>query len=122
MMGFLRNLIAWFLSILMAFGIGAGVNTEAVVATATDLQQKVTEHVDAITDELAGIADDVADAVRDETDKLRQSEEGQKVEEFLNDVREVVEDTVENIQEHFGPEETEAPETDAVDSAEGADA
>ena len=49
-MNFFRSIFAWFLSILMALGLLAGVDSEKVVATATDIQEKVTERVDAVVE------------------------------------------------------------------------
>ena len=117
-MNFFRRIFAWFLSILMALGLLAGVDSEKVVATATDIQEKVTERVDAVVDEAAAFADSVNEQVQNTIDEVRSSEAGQKAEEFVNDVREVVDNTVQDIQEHFGPEATEAPD-EVVTEAEG---
>ena len=119
-MAFFRNLFAWFLSILMALGLISGVNPDTVVATATDIQQKVTENVDAMVDEAAAFADSVNAAVEEKVNEVRESEAGQKVEQFATDVREIVDNTAQDIQDHFGPEATEAPVTEETTEGAGA--
>ena len=99
------KLIAWILSLLFAFQLGAsydGNNKESKVDS--ELKQKVQDHLDAIVDEAAGLLDDVMEEVRED-------ENVQKVESFVDDVKEIVDDTVNDIKDHFSAEE-ETEETE----------
>ena len=119
---FLQQLGAWFLSILVVFGIG--VNTGRDLETEEvnpELKQKVTEHIDAIVDEMAGLADDLAAEADKKAEEFKQSDFAQSIEKFCNNVKEVVENTVADIEERFGKKEPEAesiPAEEAVPAEE----
>ncbi|MBQ3704821.1 MAG: hypothetical protein II888_00030 [Clostridia bacterium] len=106
--------IAWLLSLLFAFNLGAGtVGTRE--ETDDELKNKVQEHIDVIVDEGAAIVDDVTESIRND-ERVKEAEEFVQdvkdvAEETLEDLNKVVEDTKERVEEKFGaPEEAEAPE------------
>ena len=111
----LGGIFGRILAFIFAFTLGAGFAAERP-ETDSELKQKVQQHMDVIADESAAIVDDVLE-------EARKDEHVQKAQEFADDVSEIVDHTVEDIHEHFGPEEetedlseTEVPEeeTEAV--------
>ena len=108
---FIKGFFGWILSLVLAFNVGAGVGANG----APELKQKVSDHIDVIVDESAGIVDDVAEAARAKADELRDSDAAKSAEQFVNDVDEIVNNTLDDIDAHFGKDETEsAEETEAV--------
>ena len=93
----LGDLFGKILTFIFAFSLGAGCAASQPTVD-PELQTKVQEHMDVIVDESAAIVDDVLD-------EARKDERVQKTEEFVNDVEEIVDNTVNDIYEHFGPEE-----------------
>ncbi len=111
---FMHGFWRWVLSVLIAFGLGTTAGSGSPADS--ELQQKVQDHMDVITDEAAGIVDDVAEAAQDKWDKAMDSEKAKKVKDFVNDVDEVVNNTIDDIQEHFGPESGASP-VEEIESA-----
>ncbi|MCR5160419.1 MAG: hypothetical protein K6C06_01500 [Lachnospiraceae bacterium] len=108
---FIKGFFGWILSLVLAFNVGAGVGANVD----PELKQKVSDHIDVIVDESAGIVDDVAEAARAKADELRDSDAAKSAEEFVNDVDEIVNNTLDDIDSHFGKDETaSAEETEAV--------
>ena len=89
---------------LFAFSLGAGMAGDTKQVD-PELQQKVQGHLDVIVDESAALVDDVLD-------EARKDERVQEAEEFVNDVREIAQNTADDIEAHFGEEESteEEPE------------
>ena len=89
---FFQQLGAWFLSILVVFGIGVNTGRDLDQEEVNpELKQKVTEHIDAIVDEMAGLADDLAAEADKKAEEFKQSDFAQFIEKFCNNVKEVVE-------------------------------
>ncbi len=110
--------LGWLLSLIFAFNLGAGTVRSTSTATDSELKQKVQEHMDVIVDESAAMVDDVLA-------EIRQDEHVQKAEEFAQDVREIVDDTAQDVQDHFGAQDTvetaggeDTVEADEVDTVE----
>lgn len=106
--------LAWLLSLVFAFNLGAGSKTDSGRETDAELRNRVQEHIDTIVDESAAIVDEV-------TESIRQDERVKEVEKKVQDVKEVVTDTAQDVnqvientkdrvEEKFGPGETVAPE------------
>jgi len=106
--------LAWLLSLVFAFNLGAGSKTDSARETDAELRNRVQEHIDTIVDESAAIVDEV-------TESIRQDERVKEVEKKVQDVKDVVTDTAQDVnqvientkdrvEEKFGPEETVAPE------------
>ena len=119
--------LAWLISVIFAFSLGAESNT-APSQSDEELKNRVQQHIDTIVDESAAIVDDVTDAIRSD-------EYVQETEQFIQDVQDiaeqtasdlsaVVESTKTRIEEKFGTEEAEkdeaVPETDASVDGEAA--
>ena len=105
---FFQQLGAWFLSLLVVFGVGVNAGREYEPEEANpELKQKVTEHLDAIVDEMAGLADDLNAEAEKQMEEFRQSEFVRSVEDFFNNVKEIAENTAEDIRKRFGGDETE---------------
>jgi len=118
--------LAWLLSLVFAFNLGAGSKTDSARETDAELRNRVQEHIDTIVDESAAIVDEV-------TESIRQDERVKEVEKKVQDVKDVVTDTAQDVnqvientknqvEEKFGPGakhgETVAPEaTPAVPEA-----
>ena len=89
---FFQQLGAWFLSLLVVFGVGVNAGREYEPEEANpELKQKVTEHLDAIVDEMAGLADDLNAEAEKQMEEFRQSEFVHSVEDFFNNVKEIAE-------------------------------
>ena len=101
----LGGLLKQILTFIFAFSLGASMAQDKPADS--ELQQKVQDHMDVIVDESAAIVDDVMD-------EARKNEHVQKAEQFANDVNEIVDHTIEDIHEHFGPEEETEAVTEAV--------
>ncbi|MBQ9251334.1 MAG: hypothetical protein IJ188_01685 [Clostridia bacterium] len=109
--------LAWILSLIFAFNLGAGTTTEPK-ETDEELRNRVQEHIDTIVDEGAAIVDEIAEEIRND-------EQVQEAEQFIQDVQDVAEETLKDlnqvyenakdrVEEKFGSQETEteaAPET-----------
>ncbi len=109
------KVFAWLFSVIFAFNLGAGVNSDQPADS--ELEQKIRDHMDVIVDETAAMVDDV-------TDELRKNEKVKEAEDFVNDVQEIIDNTKEDIDAHFGTQETteEAVETEeAVNTEETAE-
>ena len=105
---FFQQLGAWFLSLLVVFGVGVNAGREYEPEEANpELKQKVTEHLDAIVDEMAGLADDLNTEAEKQMEEFRQSEFVRSVEDFFNNVKEIAENTAEDIRKRFGGDEAE---------------
>ena len=94
---------------IFAFSLGTGYHSEQ--PEASELQQKVQGHVDTIVDETAAIVDDIMD-------EARKDERVQNAEAFVDDVKEIVDNTVQDIHDHFDPEEAEEDAAGETDDAE----
>ena len=106
-------ILAWLLSLVMAFSAGANSADTSSKETDDELRARVQEHIDTIVDEGAAIVDEI-------TDEIRENEHVKEAEQFARDVQEIAEDTAEElnqvfdntkqrIEEKFGsPEETPA--------------
>ena len=107
---FLRILRGIF-TFLFAFSLGAGMSTERT--DNPELREKVQEHVDVIVDESAALVDDLID-------EARKDERVQRAEEFLDDVEEIAQNTADDIEAHFGCDETEEgpEETELAEEAD----
>ena len=111
----------WLLSILLAFGLGTGVGANYADDPANaELKEKVEAHMDVIVDEAASIVDDVAAAADQKWEDVKNSDEAQKVQQFKDDVDEIVSNTLNDIEEHFGPEDAESIAEEAASAAEEA--
>ena len=105
---FFQQLGAWFLSLLVVFGVGVNAGREYEPEEANpELKQKVTEHLDAIVDEMAGLADDLNAEAEKQMEEFRQTEFVRSVEDFFNNVKEIAENTAEDIRKRFGGDEAE---------------
>ena len=102
------HFLGWLLSVCLAFFAGESVGSRNV-ETDSQLQQKVQEHMDVIVDETAAIIDDVSEEVRN-------NEHVQDAQQFVDDVREIAQNTADDIDAHFGSEDTESI-TEAVSEA-----
>ena len=100
------GLLKGFFTFIFAFMLGAGFAQDKPAAD-SELQAKVQEHMDVIVDESAAIVDDVMEEVR-------QNEHVQEMQQFADDVNEIVDNTRNDIQAHFGTEETAEDTQDAV--------
>ncbi|MBQ9210702.1 MAG: hypothetical protein IJ153_03295 [Clostridia bacterium] len=119
--------LAWILSLIFAFNLGAGTTTESQKSD-EELRNRVQEHIDTIVDEGAAIVDEI-------TDEIRNDERVQEAEQFIQDVQDVAEETLKDlnkvyedakdrVEEKFGAEEVEteeAPETVEEEEKPGPD-
>lgn len=96
------KLIAWLLTFLFAFSLGAGTR-DADRPSDSELAQKVQAHMDVIVDESAAMVDDVVE-------EIRKDEHVQNAEAFVEDVGEIIDNTREDIQDHFGKKDGETQE------------
>jgi hypothetical protein len=105
------KVFAWLFSVIFAFNLGAGVNSDQPADS--ELEQKIRDHMDVIVDETAAMVDDV-------TDELRKNEKVKEAEDFVNDVQEIMDNTKKDIDAHFGTQETteEAVETEETVNTE----
>ena len=108
------KLVSWLLSLILAFSLGAGINSSDTEEPNSELQQKVQDHMDIIVDEAAAIVDDV-------TEEIRQNEHVQEAEAFADDVKEIVNNTMEDIKSHFGTVEEDEASTEAETEASPAE-
>ncbi len=92
----IKGLLVFLLGISVGFG-ASGRHEE----TDSELTQKVQDHMDVIVDESAAIVDDVME-------EARKDERVQEAEEFVNDVNEIINNTKQDIEDHFGEDETES--------------
>lgn len=106
--------LAWLLSLVFAFNLGAGSKTNSARETDAELRNRVQEHIDTIVDESAAIVDEVTESIRQDE---RVKEVEKKVQDMKDvvtdtaqDVNQVIENTKDRVEEKFGPEETVTPE------------
>ena len=110
---FFQQLGAWFLSLLMVFGIGVSAGREGEPEEfSPELKQKITAHMDVIVDEMAGMADDISEEVSKRIDEFRDSDFVKSLEEYIDNMQKILEDLKKDIEERFGLEETEYLKSD----------
>ena len=100
------KLIAWLLSMILAFSLGAGMNDHTGTETDDELKNKVQQHIDVIVDESAAIVDDITEEIRKD-DRVREAEQFVKdaeeiIQETADEVQQVVDNTKDRIEEKFG--------------------
>ena len=90
------KVFAWLFSVIFAFNLGAGVNSDQPADS--ELEQKIRDHMDV----------------------LRKNEKVKEAEDFVNDVQEIIDNTKKDIDAHFGTQETteEAVETEETVNTE----
>ena len=103
--------LAWLFSMIFAFNLGAGVNSDKPADS--ELEQKIRDHMDVIVDESAAMMDDIAD-------EFRNNEHVKEAEAFAEDVREIVDNTKQDIEDHFGKPAEETTETEPAAEPEAA--
>ena len=110
---FFQQLGAWFLSLLMVFGIGVSAGREGEPEEISpELKQKITAHMDVIVDELAGMADDISEEVSKRVDEFRDSDFVKSLEEYVDNIQKILEDLKKDIEERFDIEEPEYLKSD----------
>lgn len=111
------KILAWILSLLVAFGLGASRNTAPESETDAELRNRVQQHLDTIVDEGAAILDDVNQSIQKDP-RVQEAEKfvgdaKEVAEETLQDLDKVYNDTKDRVEEKFGAGEAAQPAEDA---------